>query len=114
MSAAIWLQRARRWPLVLLLLAAVAAPIAWWRDLAHMQRTRRVWTDIEDLMGQEYRLRQDLQSLEFVRHLHEDAAVRQRAEARQAEVERNLRQMVAERRALQQYARQTFDGKQAL
>ena len=79
-------------------------PRAWWRELASMQRNRYIWQEVENLLNQEYRLRQDLQALEIVKHLHDDMPVRERACARQFELERALTKLRGQRHALQQEA----------
>jgi len=90
MSAAVWLRRARRTPAVTFLLAILAAPAAWWRELAAMQRTRTLYTELEELMDEEFSLKQDLKALEVVRHLHGDSEVRAKAVAKTLATERRL------------------------
>jgi hypothetical protein len=104
MNAATWLQRARRTPPVAALLALLAAPLAWWRELAAMQRGRHIWSEVEALLDHEHRLRQDLQGLELVKCLHDEQPVRERAKARQAVLEQELAGLRRRRRALQQEA----------
>lgn len=85
-----------------------AIGVAGWRDVAHLQRTRTLWRQVEDLHDAEYHLRQDLKGLALVKCLHDSAEVRERAKRREAEVERELHQLVSRRSALQRAAGQDY------
>jgi hypothetical protein len=90
MSAATWLQRARRTPPVLALMGLLTAPLAWWRELEGMRRSRYLYAELEDLMSEELGLRQDLRALEVVKHLHSDSEVRAKAVQKAIALERRL------------------------